>query len=291
MMSPAAASKHVVTTFLEQPRVVAIVLGHLGASTVELERLSQLYTQRNCAVVAARAPPLDFFLTQHHRLRPIASLILQETASLLRQSLSNNNNQIIPVVIHMFSNGGTFLLEELNREAHVHTEAYGLVQDRLQYIFYDSCPCYLHMPWRLGTFWNKDAFPFPGWSQWGRRVYLIGASVSLSLWCLFTCSLSRSEDFWKAMQTPFGGTSTSTSQEHELIYMYTTADKVTDATRIDELIERQRQQGTTVTAYRYQDSSHVGLLRDHPDDYDQAIDTALQGAIERARAATKEEDR
>jgi hypothetical protein len=140
----------------------------------------------------------------------------------------------------MFSNGGTFLLEELNREAHVPTEAYGLIQDRLQYIFYDSCPCYLHMPWKLGCFW-KDAFPFPGWSQWGRHVYLIGASVSLSLWCLFTCSLSRSQDFWKAMQTPFdhgaaSGTSSS-SQHHELIYMYTTADKVTDATRIDELIE------------------------------------------------------
>jgi dienelactone hydrolase len=97
------------------------------------------------------------------------------------------------------------------------------------------------------------------------------------------------------MQTPSfalfdddGGTTSSQpqqqQQQQELIYMYTTADKVTDATRIDELIETQRQQGRTVTAYRYQDSSHVGLLRDHPDDYARAIDTALQGAMERRRA-------
>ncbi len=73
--------------------------------------------------------------------------------------------------------------------------------------------------------------------------------------------------------------------------MYTTTDKVTDATRIDDLIETQRQQGRTTTAYRYQDSSHVGLLRDHPDDYHRAIDKALQGAIERAGATKEKEDR
>jgi dienelactone hydrolase len=97
------------------------------------------------------------------------------------------------------------------------------------------------------------------------------------------------------MQMPFRGTCSgsssrgSSSQPQELIYMHTTADKVTNASQIEELIGTQRQQGRTVTAYRYQDSSHVGPLNDHPDDYHRAIDTALRGAM--GRAGAKEEQR
>jgi hypothetical protein len=70
--------------------------------------------------------------------------------------------------------------------------------------------------------------------------------------------------------------------------MYTTADRVTDASQIDKLIEmQQRQEGRNVTAYRYQDSHHCGLGRDHLDDYNKAIDIALQGALERSQAKRK----
>jgi hypothetical protein len=273
------SSHHVVTSFLEQPRAIAIVLGHLGSTDAELRRLSQIYRERHCAVVAARSPPLDFFLTQHGRLRPIASEILRETASLSRQCNNQKNKEEnnVPVVIHQFSNGGTFLLEAMTKEEHGargdSSEDYNEVKKRLQYIFYDSCPCYLHMPWALGPYWN-DAFPFPGWRSLPRKLYLLAASVSLSVWCLCTGSLSRSRDFWDSVGDPF-------NCQH-LVYMYTTNDKVTDATRIDDLIDTQRENGKDVLAYKYCDSSHVGLLRDHAEDYNRAVDLALERAIERA---------
>lgn len=210
----------------------------------------------------------------------------------------------IPVVVHMFSNGGAFMLEEMDRRrVHSHNndknnttnddddddDNYRLVKDRVRlgYLFFDSCPCYLHMPWQLlcspskHQYWT-DAFPFPGWSSWSRKLYLVAASTSLSLWCLLTGSWHRSRDFWTAMNRP-------PFECPHLVYAYSTNDKVTDAGRIDELVQRQRQQQEQtgrrpdVTTYRYQDSGHVQIYHDHPEEYHRAIDLTLQHAVERAQ--------
>jgi hypothetical protein len=92
-----------------------------------------------------------------------------------------------------------------------------------------TCPCYLHMPWRLGPFW-KDNIPFPGWSSLARKRYLIASSVSLSAWCLMTKSLPRSREFWEQMRDP---------PCRHLLYLYSTNDKMTDASRIDQLVHWQ----------------------------------------------------
>ncbi|KAG7370233.1 protein of unknown function DUF829 containing protein [Nitzschia inconspicua] len=151
--------------------------------------------------MAAKSPPLDFFLSQHGRLHHVAKAVLQETESLLTQINSetqrkdNDIRTTVPIVVHMWSNGGTFLWEQLQKEKIFHQR----VKPNLQAVVFDSCPCYLHMPWNLGPFWN-DAFPFPGWTSWGRKLYLLAASTNLGLWCLLTGSLQRSEKFWTAMQ-------------------------------------------------------------------------------------------
>lgn len=321
----------VITTIVDQPRAIAIVLGHLGSTSHQLQQLSDMYLRRNCSVVAATCPPIRFLFAQHRLLRPVAQRIVRETSSLLRRSLATTTTTTtIPVVIHMFSNGGTFLLEELDR---IYTVDYSsdekdnnndndnmtLFLQHLQYgyLFYDSCPCYLHMPWALRKkFWD-DAFPFPGWSVWGRNLYLLGASISLSLWCILTASISRSIDFWSCMERPplsmssssssSSSTTTTTStktrsvpsitnqhQHHNhnnnhhhhcphLVYWYTTNDKVTDASRIDELVtmQRRRHKGlyNYVTAYRKIDSNHVRLHIDYPDEYGRSIDEALDRCV------------
>jgi hypothetical protein len=279
-------AQHVLTYLLLNPKAVALVLGPLGASVEGTMQVfgSPLYSDLECSIVAARCPPSRFFLAQHRFLRPTAAEVLKQTASALRSTPPTT-----PLVIHLFSNGGAFLLEELellmeeeeNRqeldekgEEKVSLDDVRLVKSRLQYQFYDSCPCYLHMSWNISPF-LFDAFPFPGWSSIGRKVYFLGSACSLTLWCTITASFNRSQTFWNHMRQ---------SPCKNQIFMYTTADMMTDATRIDELIEmRQREQNVDIAVYRYTDSGHCVLHRDHPFEYNQAVADALKGAIARAQ--------
>ena len=99
-------TNRILTTFLEEPRAVSIVLGHLGASKATLERYGQLYLARNCSVIIAASPPLRFMSNQS--LRPTAREILSLAATALRSASPS-----VPLVIHSFSNGGAFLLEQI----------------------------------------------------------------------------------------------------------------------------------------------------------------------------------
>jgi len=274
-MPAASSSKYVITHFHQNPEAIAIVLGHLGITPQGLRRLSRLYLDRGCAVIAARSPPLDFLLAHHGRLEPVTRAILRESESLRRQceSLSHINDgrekEKIPIVIHMWSNGGAFLWEELMKDPTFDQT----IKPHLQYVAYDSCPCYLHMPWRLGPFW-RDAFPFPGWPIFARKLYLAAASLSLSAWCLFSFSLSRSQVFWSQMTDP---------PCQNLVYFYSTNDKVTDAARIDQLIHEQREmKRINVVAKRYDDSAHCRIDYDHAEEYARTIDEALGGKTNRS---------
>ena len=100
MSSVSSSSKHVLvtTTAAQRPRAIAIVLGHLGADLAELKRLSKLYADRNCSVVAALSPQLSFFLAEHRRFAPVTTAVRVDTESLLHGVPANT-----PVVVHSWS--------------------------------------------------------------------------------------------------------------------------------------------------------------------------------------------
>ena len=229
----------------------------------------------------------------------------------------------IPVIVHMYSNGGTFMVEEMDRQISLLEEsaesnycreencksnttipAQLIVADRIRrygYLFFDSCPCYLHMVWDIRPEYWKTAFPFPMWNRLSssgvavgdllRKVYLLMAATSLSFWCLLTGSPGRSKKFWSCMLKP-------PINARHLVYMYSKNDKVTDSSRIDDLIAEQTQQqrqqqrsfhvdkdgGTnspSIVAYKYDDADHVDISTVHPEEYNRAIDEALRQAIHR----------
>ena len=353
--------KHVLTFKVASPRAVAIVLGPLGSTHKLMKEIASFYHHRNCSVVVARSPPFRFFLAQHGALSNIASCILNEAASMIREAENDDSEERfqgksqsafgnvrsamttntetsiesrttsrppekkkIPVIVHMYSNGGTFMVEEMDRQISLLEEAAEpnyvrkencmsntmipaqlIVADRIRrygYLFYDSCPCFLHMVWDIRPEYWKTAFPFPMWDRLScsgvavgdvfRKAYLFVAATSLSVWCLLTGSSGRSKKFWSCMLKP-------PINARHLVYMYSTNDKVTDSSRIDDLIAeqrlRQRQQqrsfhdddndsGTnspSVVAYKYDDADHVDISAVHPEDYNKAIDEALRQAIHR----------
>lgn len=281
------------------PKAVALVLGPLGASPRgTLDGFGKMYQERHCTIVAATSPVTRFFFTQHRMLKPTAVAVLQETVQALQETAPET-----PLVVHLFSNGGAFLLEEIElvmnevkndtsppstpeESAILSWEDVELIRQRMEYQFYDSCPCYLHMLWDLSPYF-QDAFPLPAWNPLFRKLYFLGSAFSLTLWCTVTGSGARSRQFWDRMQPP-------RSYCPHQIYVYTTADRLTDATRIDELIATRRRQPLephpdTITVRRYDDAGHCTLYRDHPEDYHEVLDEALAAAVNRRRPSSTEE--
>jgi hypothetical protein len=263
------------TSIHEKPCAVAIVLGHLGCTTKTLAMYGRLYEDRHCTVITATSPVLRFLLNSD--LRSTACEVIDQTAAVLKDTSSE-----IPLVIHSFSNGGAFLLEEIEkqlqqRERQQNTtigNRYELVASRLKsgYQFFDSCPCYIRLIWDLKYF--SSAFPHPQWSNYSRILYTAVASVGLTVWCTFTLSWHRPQQFWNRMLQ-------SRACSHQ-VFMYTTTDLLSDAASMDRFIHARRAEGMDCTVYRYDDSDHCRLNIDHPQAYGRAVDDALSEALRRS---------
>ena len=268
------------TRLVDNPRAVAVVLGHLGASESTLERYAKYYTDRNCSVVASASPPSQFMLNKS--LRSTTEDCLIETAKIL-----HDTPDTVSVVVHSFSNGGAFLLENIhvifneevaNDDDNTATNTaadstkrqdFELVKSRLArgYIWYDSCPCYLRMVW--DTSGLTDSFPVQRWSSPYRTLYTMGSMCGLTLWEACTLSWQRPTVFWNRMKE-------MNKLCNKEIFMYTTADLASDASKVDELIRERQNQGSDVKIYRYEDSGHCKLDKDHPEEYGEALDEALE---------------
>ena len=102
-------SANVLSRRVSNAKAVALCLGPLGASAQgTMDGFGQMYLERNCSTVTAASPAARFFLTQHRLLKPTAQAIIKETAAVLRDTANG-----VPLVVHLFSNGGAFLMEEV----------------------------------------------------------------------------------------------------------------------------------------------------------------------------------
>jgi Eukaryotic protein of unknown function (DUF829) len=265
------------TMIRPSPDAIAIIMGPLGSyPDMLVERYGRTYYDRNCSVILSASPPIRFMLNMS--LQSTARDVLHHTAMAIQDTPSH-----VPVIMHSFSNGGTFLLEEIEvqlnerqwTESHpsLVDEKYAAIRSRLKigYQFFDSCPCYVRTIWDTKHF--NSSFPNRKLSTFGRYVYTIGASFSLTMWCVFTLSWSRPQQFWNRLLH-----STVCSNQ---IFMYTTADLLTDAAAVDRFINIRRSQGVQCTIHRYDDSDHCRLDIDHPVEYRQVIDDALTTVLQR----------
>ena len=72
----------------------------------------------------------------------------------------------------------------------------------------------------------------------------------------------------------------SSVNKNRQIFMYTTRDLLTDAAAIDRFVATRRHlYGVHCTVYRYNDSNHCQFYKDHPHDYQRAIDDALTSVM------------
>lgn len=263
------------------PKAIAIVLGHLGASPTQLAKYGGWYVDRGCSVVAAASPVFRFVTNQS--LRPTALEIWKETDKLLQEEKASNN--VVPIVIHSFSNGGCFLLEEM--EQILDDKEQEQLLPNLSQIsqglaegcqIYDSCPCFIRTWWwndnkdskKRASTWN-DAFPSLSWTT---RLWYTGAATSaLSIWSLLVPS--KPDRFWKRMED-----SRVCSYQ---VYSLAKPDLLTDVAAVDQLVLNRQEQWPElqVEIYRYEDSGHCRMHVDHQEEYQGMIDTVLEGCVQR----------
>jgi Eukaryotic protein of unknown function (DUF829) len=280
------------------PKVIAIVLGPLSSHPYDrmMEQIGRMYYGKydpnqniggdvggggGGTVILASSPPLHFLLNRN--LQSIAQEVLHQTSMALLQA-SPQPLQQIPIIIHSFSNGGAFLQEAIelelgkgNMQQHTQRTAQEKNYEKIRcgmkigYQFFDSCPCYIRMIWDTSYF--TKSFPNEHLPTWVRYLYTLGSALALSTWCILTLSWHRPQQFWNRMIH-------STICTNHQIFMYSTTDLLTDAAAMDRFIETRRQQyGVNCTVYRYNDSNHCQFHIDHPNEYQQAIDDALDSVM------------
>uniref|UniRef100_A0A0G4IEF2 AB hydrolase-1 domain-containing protein n=1 Tax=Chromera velia CCMP2878 TaxID=1169474 RepID=A0A0G4IEF2_9ALVE len=257
------------------PRAISVVLGHLGVTHAQLTEYAGWYTRLNCATIATGSPPLAFVSHYRSSLRRAAAEVLEEADRLLEEHEGKTgSSEKLPILLHAMSNGGCFVLHEMEVMIEGDPQKYKRLSDRMKVgaQVFDSCPCFLRTAWHNPP---GEAFPFSGWSRWGRWWYKQGATVGLSLWSVLDPSLPRR--FWTHMES-------SRHCVHQT-FIYTTADAASDATAVDRLIDKRRKIAESdVKSLRWEDSGHCRLHRDHEEQYMQAIKEAVDAAVERASA-------
>lgn len=325
----------------KKPKAIAIVLGHLGVTKSQLESYASFYTKYQCHTIASASPPIRFVLNQN--LKETCYDIIKSIIYALQQydnykmNNNNNNNAIattssssvplslpsklicndeekttccLPIIIHSMSNGGAFLLEEIEKILIADCEQQQQDQDttitevdsngnnmnlslskedrmiildriRLGVQIFDSCPCYIRTVWKQESTINSSyehSFPYHNWSILFRKAYTMIATMSLSLWCTTTLSMNRPNEFWNHML--------HSQLCHHQMYIYTTADVLSDSYAVEQLIHYRKNilNIPDIITYKFEDSGHCQLHNDHKDIYDQMIHDAVDSSIQRANS-------
>ena len=199
-----------------------------------------------------------------------------DAVSVVAKILRDNekDGKKIPVILHAFSNAGSFLVERLEvlvQRASVDlklrcSEDIVLVGERLDGQIFDSSPAYPDI--KLG-FTSTNGVVF-GESIFVKIIVgiLFLSAGAISVICNFILGLPDVRwTFWNNMR------------EGRLClrqaYIYSTADTITNVEKLEELIEN-RSSFSNVTVQRFDDSNHVMHLLKHPLAYEQLVDKFLR---------------
>ena len=257
------------------PRAIVLLMGWWGAELRHVKKYAELYQTRGCATVSVVA---DTFQVMTHLAYPSLDNCARDAASQVAQLIRDNekNGEKIPVIVHAFSNAGSFLMDRLEvliQQARKDLSVSAckdliLVGARLDGEVFDSSPAYPDIS--LG-FTSTNGVVFGNLLivkiLVGILFFMAGAISVLCNW--FLCLPDVRWTFWSNMR------------EGRLClrqaYIYSTADSITNVRRLEELIEN-RKRFSNVTVQRFVDSKHVTHMMKHPEVYEKVIDDFLRAS-------------
>lgn len=258
---------------VEPPRAIVLLMGWWGAELRHVKKYAELYHKRGCATVSVVADTIQVMThLAYPSLDNCARDAAREVAKLIRDN--EKDGKKIPVIVHAFSNAGSFLvdrLEVLIQQARKDLHVKGckdliLVGARMDGEIFDSSPAYPDIS--LG-FTSTNGVVFGNLLivkiLVGILFFMAGAISVMCNWILGLPDVRWT--FWSNMR------------EGRLClrqaYIYSTADSITNVRRLEELIEN-RKRFSNVTVQKFVDSKHVTHMMTHPQVYEKVVDGFLR---------------
>uniref|UniRef100_A0A8C3SE04 Transmembrane protein 53 n=1 Tax=Chelydra serpentina TaxID=8475 RepID=A0A8C3SE04_CHESE len=233
---------------------LVVLLPWFGARPRSLARYLELYLPRGLDVLVVESE-LSHFLWPRRGLAYAASVL-----DLLRDSQPFCSR---PLLVHAFSIGGyTFaqMMVLMSREPQRHRQ----LVDRIRGLVYDSLVTGSLGDMALGVAQMSSSAAFRPLVRGGTRLYF-----SLSRCCTVR--------YYKAAQGVFS----RPPLRCPVLVFYCCNDPLSDPALVQALLESWRGAGIPVRAQVWQDSRHAAHLRQHPQEYQEA----LQGFLEQLDVA------
>lgn len=258
---------------VEFPRAIVLLMGWWGAELRHVEKYAKLYHAKDCATVSVIADTLQVMM---HLGYPCLDNCVRDAAKEVCRIIRNHetSGRKIPVIVHTFSNAGTFMAERLEvliQQARDDLkvpccEDLVLLGARLDGEIFDSAPAYPDI--KLG-FTSTNGVVFGNSIIVkiivGLLFFMAGALSVIFNWILGLPDVRWT--FWNNMR------------EGRLClrqaYIYSTADNITNVTQLEELIEN-RKQFSNVSVLKLEDSKHVLHMTKHPEAYGKLVDDFLR---------------
>lgn len=246
----------------DTPKAVVLIFGWLGAPLRHLNKYAQIYNSKGCSTVTGVADSLSIMVTNKKQLRSYAQIAAQEVAILIRETGSK-----LPILVHVFSNGGTILLEQLEVMICEGSDPNIVLCGQCMKLggqVFDSSPCYMHLCSGLKAI--RTASPNCCVTWLIVSIFLTYATFNTLLTTLLRTS-NRPNEFWTHL--------TKTDLATRQVYIYSPADELCDYIKLEELIQVRREMGVQVMVHRFLHSGHVQHLRMYPEDYMRLMDKIL----------------
>jgi len=283
-----------------RPRALAIVLGWLGSKQKHLDKYSKLWLDRDCDCITVISPMLSIMTGLG--IRQVTKMVLREANKIVRRSeLSEAGWGQLPVLLHIFSNGGAFVLEDImdfiqywTRQTKSveefsssgifpccgYTESRRLLRHNCDYVshrlshgclIFDSAPCYLHYSAGAKALGEANVHLPMVLRLMLQSLFLLFARIMDLFSYILSCGRvkRRAIRFWQKMMN------CKMSLSH--VYVYSTNDDVTDHQHLDRLVRcyKMSERINVLKVLRFGDSKHVQHLRKHKCEYEEMIDYVL----------------
>ena len=101
------------------PKAVVLLYGWFGAQMKHVLKYSQLYHEKNCCItITGVCPPWETILKQDYKIEAFVKSSLAELDAV------DDAERKLPLMVHCFSNGGGFCVQQLRRLLLEHEESY-----------------------------------------------------------------------------------------------------------------------------------------------------------------------
>lgn len=236
-----------------------MISGWVGATDKLVMRYAQAWADHGLPSLRFTQPPGVFFNIRERPRIEFSRSVLEEMDS----AFAVHGRR--PIIFHSFSNGGSSVIRNLVNLVEEPESKYAYVKDATLGFVIDSAPA-----WEtIEMFDNVTGAMGVGTTQ--RRIMAAFRTVSEKIFP------ERFPNFWKDMRRLGWG--------RPQLYLYSTADNITKADKIDEILEEKRHLGQLVLVRRWTDSAHVAHHKAHKDEYEAAIDEFLKVAQSKPPAA------